>query len=146
MKQFVFSLQSLYDIQGSNEKKYKIQMGDIEEELRKKIKDLEVLNANYEKLTKEYCKVVSRGVPASKIKEYGDFFERLKTVIGMVQDKIKSLENEKEKCLQKLIQVHKEIKLLDKLRETKYEEYMDELKKTQDKRIDDLISYRVSNA
>ena len=64
MKKFVFSLQSLYDIQESNEKKYKIQMGEIEEDLRKKIKDLEVLNGNFEKLTKEYCKAVSRGVQA----------------------------------------------------------------------------------
>jgi len=144
MKQFVFALQPLYDMQESNEKKMKLQMVGIEEELLKRKKDLELLNKNFIKVSEDYRNSVSRGMQASKIKEYGEFFERLKAVIALVQEKIDYLENEKEKCLQKLVQIRKEKKLLDKLRESKYEEYMEESKKQQDKRVDDLISYKTS--
>lgn len=144
MKQFVFALQPLYDMQESNEKKTKLQMAGIEEELLKRKKDLELLDKNFRKASEDYRICVSRGAQASKIKEYGEFFERLKAVIVLVQEKIEYLENEKEKCLQKLVQIRKEKKLLDKLRESKYEEYMEESKKQQDKRIDDLISYKTS--
>jgi len=144
MKQFVFALQPLYDMQESNEKKMKLQMAGIEEELLKRKKDLELLNKNFIKVSEDYRNSVSRGMQASKIKEYGEFFERLKAVIALVQEKIDYLENEKEKCLQKLVQIRKEKKLLDKLRESKYEEYMEESKKQQDKRVDDLISYKTS--
>jgi flagellar protein FliJ len=144
MKRFEFSLQPLYDMQENYEKKYKMQMSEIEEELRKRINDLDTLNGNFDKMKNEYCKAMTRGVQASRVKEYGDFFERLKAVIGLIEEKIAFLENEKEKCLQKLIQVRKEKKLLDKLRENKYEEYRDEVKKEQDKRIDDLVSFKAS--
>ena len=81
---------------------------------------------------------------AVRVKEYGHFFERLKTVIALVQEKIAHLEREKEKCLTKLVQTRREKKLLDKVRESQYTAYMDEFKKEQDKKVDDLVSYRAS--
>jgi flagellar FliJ protein len=144
MKQFVFTLQPLYDMQESIEKQYKMQMSEIEAELVKRLNDLDVLSSNFERMKGEYCEAMAAGVQAVKIKEYGHFFERLKAVMGLVQDKIASLEKEKEKCLSKLVQARREKKLLDKVRENQYSEYMDEIKKEQDKLVDDLISYRAS--
>lgn len=144
MKRFEFTLQPLYDMQESIEKQYKMQMSEIENELSRRLNDLDVLNNNFEKMKNEYCSAVKKGVQAIKISEYGNFFDRLKSVMGLLQDKIKYLENEKEKCLQKLVQARKEKKLLDKVRENQYSEYMDDVKKEQDKRVDDLVSYRVS--
>lgn len=144
MKQFVFTLQPLYDMQESIEKQYKMQMSEIEAELRKRLGDLEVLSGNFDRMKNEYCSAMASGVQAVKVKEYGNFFERLKAVMSLVQDKITSLEWEKEKCLAKLVQARREKKLLDKVRENQYSEYMDGLKKEQDKRVDDLISYRAS--
>lgn len=144
MKQFVFTLQPLYDMQESIEKQYKMQMSEIEAELLKRLNDLDVLSSNFERMKREYCEAMATGVQAVKIKEYGHFFERLKAVMALVQDKIASLEKEKEKCLAKLVQARREKKLLDKVRENQYSEYMDELKKEQDKLVDDLISYRAS--
>ncbi|MGE5495291.1 MAG: flagellar export protein FliJ [Burkholderiales bacterium] len=144
MKQFVFTLQPLYDMQESIEKQYKMQMSEIEAELLKRLNDLDVLSSNFERMKREYCEAMAAGVQAVKIKEYGHFFERLKAVMALMQDKIASLEKEKEKCLAKLVQARREKKLLDKVRENQYSEYMDELKKEQDKLVDDLISYRAS--
>jgi flagellar FliJ protein len=144
MKQFIFTLQPLYDMQESIEKQYKMQMSEIEAELAKRLGDLEVLSGSFERMKNEYCSAMSSGMQAIKIKEYGNFFERLKAVMGLVQDKIMYLENEKEKCLAKLVQARREKKLLDKVRENQYTEYKGVLKKEQDKLVDDLISYRAS--
>ncbi len=144
MKQFVFTLQPLYEMQESIEKQYKMQMSEIEAELVKRLNDLDVLSGNFNRMKGEYCEAMAAGVQAVKIKEYGNFFDRLKAVMGLVQDKIASLEKEKEKCLLKLVQARREKKLLDKVRESQYSEYMDEIKKEQDKLVDDLISYRAS--
>lgn len=144
MKQFEFTLQPLYDMQENMEKQYKMQMSNIETEMGKRMGDLEILNANFDKMKNEYCTMVSQGVQASRISEYGRFFDRLKAVMGLVQDKIACLEKEKERCFQNLVQTRREKKLLDKLRENQYVEYLEACKKDQYKRVDDLISYRVS--
>lgn len=144
MKQFVFTLQPLYDMQENIEKQYKMQMGEIEAELKKRLGDLEVLNGNFERMRNEYCGAVASGMQAARVKEYGHFFDRLKAVIALVQEKIAHLEREKEKCMAKLIQARREKKLLDKVRENQYKAYMDEFKKEQDKKVDDLVSYRAS--
>jgi flagellar biosynthesis chaperone FliJ len=46
--------------------------------------------------------------------------------------------------MQNLIHTRKEIKLLDKLRETQHAEYMDNAKKQHDKFVDDLVSFNVT--
>jgi flagellar export protein FliJ len=61
-----------------------------------------------------------------------------------VQLEIGRLERERELRMQKLVHTRKEIKLLDKLRETQYAEYQDNAKKQHDKFVDDLVSYNVT--
>jgi flagellar FliJ protein len=144
MKQFIFTLQPLYDMQENIEKQYKMQMSEIEAELGRRLGDLEVLNSNFAKMRNEYCSAVESGMQAVRVRDYGHFFDRLKAVIMLVQDKIVHLEKEKEKCLAKLVQARREKKLLDKVRESQYMEYMDGYKKEQYKKVDDLVSYRAS--
>jgi flagellar export protein FliJ len=84
------------------------------------------------------------GVSAVRIRHYGAFFEKLRAVMLLQQSKIRKLETEKDKCLQKLIHVKREKMLLDKLREEQYSEYLSELKKQQANIMDDFISYRAN--
>ncbi len=144
MKQFTFTLQPLYDMQENIEKQYKMQISEIEAELSRRLSDLEVLNGNFSRMRNEYCSAVESGMQAVRVKEYGHFFDRLKAVIVLVQEKIVHLEKEKEQCLAKLIQARREKKLLDRVRESQYKQYMDDYKKDQDKKVDDLVSYRAS--
>jgi flagellar export protein FliJ len=131
-------------MQENIEKQYKMQMSEIEAELGRRLGDLEVLNSNFAKMRNEYCSAVESGMQAVRVRDYGHFFDRLKAVIMLVQDKIVHLEKEKEKCLAKLVQARREKKLLDKVRESQYMEYMDGYKKEQYKKVDDLVSYRAS--
>ena len=144
MKQFVFTLQALYDLQESAEKQVKMQMSVIEAERTQRLKEMETLNSRFDLAKNEYCSVVTGGVQAIRIRNYGHFFERLRTVMMLQQGKINQLESEKEKCLQRLVDVRREKMLLDKLREEQYEEYLDGIKKQQAKMMDDFVSYKTT--
>ncbi len=144
MKQFVFTLQALYDMQEGLEKQFKMQMGVIEAELAQRLREMDSLNASFETAQGEYCSAMAGGVAAVRIKNYGCFFERLRAVMLLQQGKISQLEGEKEKCLQKLIHVRREKMLLDKLREEQYGEYMSEVRKQQAKLMDDFVSYKTT--
>ena len=144
MKQFVFTLQALYDMQEGLEKQVKMQMGMIETELAQRLREMDTLNASLEKSQNEYCSAMAGGVAAVRIKNYGCFFERLRAVMLLQQGKISQLESEKEKCLQRLIHVRREKMLLDKLREEQYSAYMGEVRKQQAKMMDDFVSYKTT--
>lgn len=145
MKQFVFSLQSFYEMQEGIEKQLKLQMSAIEAELALHIRELEALNASFDNTKTEYAAAVSRGIQAMKIGNYGLFFDKLRAVILIQQGKIAKLEAEKAKCLQNLIEVRREKMLLDKLREEQYAQYMDGVKKHQAKVMDDFVSYTITD-
>ncbi len=144
MKQFEFTLQALYDMQENIERQTKMRLGALEAEIRQCIQELEVLNAHYDKAQCEYCSVMTDGVAAVRIRHYGSFFEKLRAVMLLEQNKINRFETEKEKCLQKLIHVKREKMVLDKLREEQYSVYLVEMKKQQANMLDDFVSYRVN--
>ena len=144
MKQFVFTLQALYDMQESMEKQIKLQMGMLEAELAQRLREMDSLNSSFEKSQNEYCSAMAGGVAVVRIKNYGCFFERLRAVMLLQQGKISQLEIEKEKCLQKLIHVRREKMLLDKLRAEQHDAYMSEVRKQQAKMMDDFVSYKTT--
>lgn len=144
MKQFVFSLQPLYNMKKNIEKQQKIELQMIETQLSKRYAELESLNNDFNKAKREYCQIVISGVLAPRVKQYGHFFARLKVVMSLVQEKIKELEKKKEQCIAQLVETRREKKLLSTLREEKYSEYLDQVKKEQETKISDFVSYQVT--
>lgn len=144
MKKFVFSLQSWYDMQLSLEKQHKLQIGMIESKIMACRDELAMLNRGFDKTKDEYAGEVSQGMAAHRAGHYGSFFDCTKAAMTEVMEQISQLEEEKEQWMQKLVLVRRDIKLLDKLRESQYIEYLAEVKKHQDKFIDDLVSYKVT--
>lgn len=144
MRQFAFTLQALYDMQEKIERQLKMQLAAIESEIAGHTREMDALNSSFDKVRDEYCGVLTGGVAAIRIHHYGHFFERLRAVMLLHQGKIKKLETEKEKCLEKLVGVRKEKMVLEKLREEQYAEYLTERKKQQAKLMDDFVSYKTN--
>lgn len=144
MKQFVFSLQQWYDLQTGTEKQYKLQIKLLENRIAGLRNELSVLAGCFYRTKVEYCDAVSTGMLALRADDYGRYFECTKFQMAAVQANIDRLEHEKEQWLKKLVQVRREIKLLDKLYEKQYKEYLDEVKKENGKIIDDMVSYKVT--
>lgn len=74
MKQFVFTLQALYDMQEGIEKQIKLQLSAIEAELAVHRKELEALNLSFETTKGEYAAAVSRGGAGGQNQELRHLF------------------------------------------------------------------------
>ncbi len=144
MKKFVFSLQSWYDMQLSLEKQHKMQIGMIEAKIMACRDELLELSRGFDKTKYEYTGEVSIGMAVHRAGHYGAFFDGTKAAMAEVMEQILKLEEEKEQWMKKLVLVRRDIKLLEKLRESQYCDYLEEVKKHQDKFVDDLVSYRVT--
>lgn len=144
MKKFKFSLQSWYDMQLGLEKQHKLQIGVIESEIMVCRDELAALGRGFDKTKHEFTGEVSRGMAAHRANHYGSFFDSTKDAMAAVMEQIGMLEEEKAHWMQKLVLVRRDLKLLDKLRENQYREYLGEVKKSQDKLIDDIVSYKVT--
>lgn len=144
MKRFTFSLQSLYDIKQSEEKQQKLKLFSIQKELAARYNEIKTLMAEFDDTSSDYCNVVARGMEAVRVKQYGQFFTRLKAAMALTQEKISALEAQKKKCIETLVEIRKELKLLEKLREEQYAEYLDKRKKVQEALIGDIVSFKAS--
>lgn len=144
MKKFEFTLQSWYDMQLGLEKQHKLELKNIEAEIAKRQQELDKLNREFDRTKRDYCVTVAKGVSADRIQDFGQYFDSNKAAAAVVLTEITRLGREKELRMQKLIHTRREIKLLDKLRENQYKEYLEDAKKQHDKFVDDLVSYNVS--
>jgi len=144
MKQFAFSLQSLYDIKKTVEFQQKIQMKTIEAKLAKLEEELREIWANIENTKHMYTEDIQSGVQANKLVQYSRYFDLLNVSLTMQQERIATTEKEKQKCLEAQVETRKEIKSLEKLYEIELEAYNTLLKQEQDKAIGDIVSYKVA--
>lgn len=144
MKKFVFSLQSWYDMQLGIEKQHKLQIGIIEAKINACRDELAELGRCFDRTKEEFFGEVSQGMIAHRANHYGSFFDTTKATMAAVTDQMGKLEEEKAEWMQKLVLVRRDIKLLDKLRESQYSEYLAEVKKNQNKFVDDFVSYKVT--
>jgi len=144
MKKFVFSLQSWYDMQLGLEKQHKLQIGMLDARIAASRDQLAALDSRFHKNGCEFNSEVSQGMAVHRAHDYGAYFDSTKAVMAALRQHIAQLEEEKDEWMQKLVQVRREIKLLDNLRDSQYREYMTESKKQQAKFIDDLVSFKVS--
>jgi len=144
MKKFEFSLTALYSMKENNEKQQKMQLKNIQNEINDLESKIAAVNADYAKAKDEFGDNVTTGLGASHATNYGDYFSKLRTVAEQIAIKKNKLERKKEKVLAKLIETRKEKVMLEKLRDKEYEEYLSEIKKKQDKELDDFFSYQVT--
>jgi flagellar FliJ protein len=145
MKQFVFTLQTVLDIAFSTEKQQKIEMKKIEARLSSLFLELEEMRRSFAGAKANHAKEIVNGIQAERLKDYSQYFESINAAMIIEKEKIRAVEAEKEKLIEEQIQTKKEIKTLEKLKDSQYEAYLQELKKEEEKAIGDLVSYKASS-
>lgn len=141
MGKFVFRLQALLNV--------KIQMeSSLKNELGKAIQELEYhkrLLRDIEQEKEEYCEGISKksqqGISIAELREYNSYLFFLGDRIKLKKEDIKAAQNNVDIHRVKLIKVMQERKMLEKLKEKKYELFLMEQNKEDQKRIDELVSF-----
>ncbi|HWS28704.1 MAG TPA: flagellar export protein FliJ [Clostridia bacterium] len=145
MKKFVFTLQAVYDIALSNEKQQKNLLKRIEERLRSLRLALDRMLERKEEARIQCAKDVDEGTDAIRMAQYARYFESLDDMISAQKKAITAVEGEREKVVAALVEIRKEIKSLENLKEKQMEEYRDEVKREEEQAIGDVVSYQVAS-
>ncbi len=144
MAKFVFKLQSVLNIKKQIEDSLKIQLGKAVQALEAEKELLKELESEKKRCMGEVGSKVSGGVKVDKLKNYNAYISFIKQKISRQYEMVKSAQEIVDKYREELTGMMKERKMLEKLREKQYEEYMQEIKKKEQKDIDEIVSYRGS--
>lgn len=142
MAKFVFKMQSLLNIKKQMEESLKSELGKAVQKLELEKSRLSKLQAEKEECIYNLNSKSSQGIIVSKIQGYNSYISLLNEKIKIQKENINYAQNIVDKYREQLIKMIQEKEMLEKLKEKKYQEYLLELAKEEQKINDEVISYK----
>lgn len=144
MKKFVFSLSALYEVKKTLKDKIQAEYAAAEAIYKAAAEKKLNLELTLDKKREEYEYKARSGMTVGDMQGYIVYFVEM-------QEQIKAAEYEAERALKEanhkrneLISVFKEIKVLEKLYEKQYGEYLKDLGKSETKTVEDIMSFKIT--
>lgn len=141
MASFKFELQSILNLRNQVENNMKNEMGNAV----RKLEDQKVLLLEIETTRKQYMDGVRKksqtGARVSEIRTYSEYIGYITEQKVKQQDNVTDAERCVDSARDKLIKAMKERKIMDKLREGKYENYLKAQVAAEQIITDEVISY-----
>ncbi|NLD45622.1 MAG: flagellar export protein FliJ [Clostridiaceae bacterium] len=141
MGKFVFRLQALLNVKVQIESSLKNELGKAIQELERQKGLLKHIEQEKEEYSEGISKKSSQGVCVAELREYNSYLFFLRDRIKLKKEDIKAAQINVDIHREKLIKVVQERKMLEKLKEKKYELFLSEQNKEDQKRIDELVSF-----
>lgn len=145
MKKFVFSLNALYEVKKAQRDKLQVEYAEAEAAYKLAAEKKAGLEKTLDEKKAEYEVRAKNGMTVGDLQGYDNYFEELMDAIrlaGIEEDRALREANNKRG---ELVAVFKEIKVLEKLYERQYDEYMKELEKSETKAVEDIVSYNAAD-
>jgi|Deesub1362B_J571_1020462.scaffolds.fasta_scaffold02084_3 flagellar FliJ protein len=144
MKKFKFRLQKVADIKAKQEKQKSLELANLFLQLEKEKQQLQNLNFELDHVQQEIFRRTLEGCAAKEILEYQRYAEKLGQDIRTQKNKIQSLEEKIEKVQMALLKLNKEKKILERIREKRYLQYLQDLAREEQKMLDEM--YQLTQA
>lgn len=145
MKKFVFSLNALYEVKKSLKDKLQAELAAAEAVYRAAVEKKENLEKTLDEKKADFEAKASNGMTVNDLQGYAIYFEDM-------QERIKTAGKEVDRALRdvnqrrnELVSVFKEIKVLEKLHEKQYSEYLKDLEKSETKAVEDIVSFKITD-
>ncbi len=145
MKKFKFSMESLLNLKLSLENKKKEELGHAITLLKLEKDKLFQLENKRNDVIDLYKKGSKDKIFVLELKNYNNYLLFIKKTIEEQLLIIKKAEINVEQKREEFINATKERKILDKLKEKHYENYLYEVKQEEQKIVDEIVSYNYSN-
>lgn len=97
--------------------------------------------ASFNKLNSE----TNRGISVNQVRNYNNYFAMMKSKIANQKENVNNAKKDVDIKRESLVKAVQERKILDKLKEKKYQEYTKELGKEDQVLIDELNSFKFKN-
>lgn len=142
MAKFIFKMEQLLNIKRQLEASVKNELANAIRSLeyeKQLLKDLESSRIDYKNDIKQS---MQEGIAVQKLKEFNAFMEALDTKIINQKKEVKDAQKVVDNIREKLVSVVKEKKILEKLKEKKYQEYILEQQKKDELELSEIANYK----
>jgi len=144
MRKFTFTLHALLHLKESLEKQERNNLAVI-------TRKLHMLEAGRDELFRRrggasasYGNELAEGMQVAGTQRYTDYFRMMKDLIAEQDRKIRDAQEEIEACRKRLVEVLREIRMLENLRDKQYAQYLQEVQAEEDKMIGDFVSFQTN--
>lgn len=144
MKKFKFSLEPLLNVKKGLEKTQKSQIQRIQQEIDIREREAEAIKWDILQLQESLEHELKGKVSAEDLIRYDRYQLKLNEDLKLKLYEIARLTEEMEEIKRALIETTKEIKMLEKLREKQFSQYLYELERDQEKEISDFVTFVTS--
>jgi flagellar FliJ protein len=144
MAKFVYKMQSLLNVKSKLEEQAKNEYSAAQARLREEQDRLRILYERLEGYIEEGRELRSKTLNVIDLRSNTEARERIKDFIELQKLEVKKAEDVVEEARIKLVEAQKERKTQEKLRERAFDEFLLEIKKEENKEVDELVSYKYS--
>ncbi|KUO76101.1 MAG: hypothetical protein APF77_02100 [Clostridia bacterium BRH_c25] len=145
MAAYSFKLQKLLDYKTGMEEEKKNELGMASKRLEEEKNTLLQLKQKQNEMNIAFKEKTSQGMAVNELKLLANYIDYYKRGIKAQKIKIKMAEDYLSTCREELIKATQEKKMIEKLKEIDYSEYLYGEQKKEEKLVDDLISFKESN-
>ncbi len=142
MKKFSFTLKALEKVKNARERQIQAELTEIRLRLSLLAQEEKGIEDRYTQTEIEYQQRLEAGVNAADIRMYAEFFSYLRDELGRIRADIEKVQGEEAACQARLVEIMRELKMLEKLKDKQYRRYLVEVQKDEDKQIDDLMTFK----
>lgn len=140
MAKFSFRLQSVLNIKTQQEDNLKNELGKAIQRLEIEKLKLARLESELEDLVAEFNEKAKKAT-VHKLIEFNEYLSHLTSKIKLQKENVNCAAMNVDKVREELVKAVKERKILDKFKERKKDEYLQDLKRLEQKTNDEIVSY-----
>lgn len=144
MPVFRFRMQSMLNLRQQVEEQTKNRMAVAMNRLQMEKDKLMLFKEEKRTVTEELNREASSGITVSNIRRFNAYIGHLNEKVDRQNAVVKQHIRNADKIREELIKAMQDRKVLEKLRERKYEEFGKELLRMEQRAVDELISYKNS--
>jgi flagellar FliJ protein len=142
MPVFKFRLQTFLNLKEQFEKNAKNELGLAVMKLEEEKAKLNDILENLELSTEEFKRACTGTIRPEKIKEHKYYVEYLKKEKQRQEANVKRQQQNVDKIRERLVEIMRERKVLENLREKEFQEFKKQEEKQEQQRVDELVSYK----
>lgn len=140
MAKFIFKLQSVLNLRKQKEDSIKNELANATRKLEAEKRKLSELETMLEDTVREFNERTKK-TTVHELIEFNEYLSLLNSRIKTQKENVNNAAQYVDKVREELVKAVKERKILEKLRERQFEEFLLEQKKLEQKTNDEIVSY-----
>lgn len=139
MKDFQFRLDTVLRVKGQVLNNLRNEYSEVTRAVAKKKQDIEEPDKQFDRMNFSFREKKEKGITALEASLYGEYMKNIHSQKNTELNNLEVLKMEEERKREAVVEAKIDKSTIDKLREKKYSEYKNALRKEEERIIDELI-------